>query len=128
MNAAAMQPLLQAAVIGVFGGAGLILTQLYSRRGPMIYPVYAAIVCALTLSLTRATSLGFLSRFIAALATMVVSTLIAMVGTMVLAARSRRALLASGRPLAQGSIPRWAAPALLLILGTVSAAAAYVSM
>jgi hypothetical protein len=28
--------ILQAAVIGVFGGAGLVLTQLYTRRGPMI--------------------------------------------------------------------------------------------
>src|SRR3954469_10543208 len=102
MNSAFTHVLLQAAVIGVFGGAGLVLTQLYSRRGPMIYPVYAAILFVLTLSLTRATSLGFVSRFLAALAAMVISTAIAMAGIVVLGARTRRALLASGRPLAPG--------------------------
>ena len=128
MNSAFAHVLLQAAVIGVFGGASLVLTQLYSRRGPMIYPVYAAILFALALSLTRATSLGFLSRFLAALAAMVISTAIAMASTMVLGARTRRALLASGRPLAPGHIPQWVGPLLLLLLSTVSAAAAYVSM
>ena len=46
MSSAFTHVLLQAAVIGVFGGAALVLTQLYSRRGPMIYPVYAAILLA----------------------------------------------------------------------------------
>jgi hypothetical protein len=120
--------ILQAAVIGVFGGAGLVLTQLYSRRGPMIYPVYATILFVVALSLTRATASGFASRFLAALTAMIISTLVSMAGTAIRATRSRRALLASGRPLAPGRVPVWALPVLLLILCTVSAAAAYVSL
>jgi hypothetical protein len=125
MDSAFIHVLLQTAVIGAFGGAGLVLTQLYSRRGPLIYPVYAAILFVLALSLTRATGLGFASRFLAALVGMLISTTIAMVGTV---ARSHPGLLESGRPLAPGRIPSWAAPLLLLLLSTVSAAAAYVSM
>jgi len=128
MRAAFTQVLLQALVIGVFGGASLVLTQLYSRRGPLIYPVYAAILVALTLSLTRATNFGFDSRFVAAFTGMAISTAIAMGGTIVLARRSRRARASSGRPAVPGHIPRWAAPLLLLLLSTASAAAAYVSM
>jgi len=128
MDSAFTHVLLQTAVIGVFGGAGLVLTQLYSRRGPLIYPVYAAMLFVLALSLTRAAGLGFASRFLAALVGMLISTAIAMVGIGVFAEGTRRALLASGRPLAPGGIPAWAAPLLLLLLSTVSAAAAYVSM
>ena len=39
----------RAIVVGLFGGAGLALTSIYSRRGPLIYPVYAAILAALAL-------------------------------------------------------------------------------
>ena len=98
----------QALVIGVFGGAGLVLTQLYSRRGPLIFPVYAAILAALALSLTRADSLAFSARFLAAFAGLAASTGIAMAGTVFLAARARRAYLASGRTLGPGQIPWWA--------------------
>jgi hypothetical protein len=120
--------LTQALVIGVFGGAGLVLTQIYSRRGPLIYPVYAVILAALTLSLAHADSLPFSPRFSAAFAGILVSTAIAMVGTMVRAARARRDLLASGRELAPGRMPWWAPSLLLSLLMTASAAAAYVSM
>ena len=128
MNTPFVHVLLQTAVIGILGGAGLVLTQLYSRRGPMIYPVYAAILFVLTLSLTRAAGLGFAPRFLAALVAMMISTAIAMVATVVLAARRRRALLASGRPIGPGRVPSWVAPLLLLLLSTASAAAAYLSM
>jgi hypothetical protein len=118
----------QALVVGVFGGAGLVLTQLYSRRGPLIYPVYAAILAALALCLARAGPIGFSARFAAAFGGLVVSTAIAMTGTMVIAARARRELLASGRPFAQEHIPLWAAPLLLTLLLTASAGAAYLSL
>jgi hypothetical protein len=60
-----MQALERALVIGLFGGAALVLTNLYSRRGPLIYPVYAAILFTLGLSLSRATALGFGARLAA---------------------------------------------------------------
>jgi drug/metabolite transporter superfamily protein YnfA len=80
----------QAIVVCAFGGGGLVLTQLYSRRGPLIYPVCAAILFVLALSLSRATSLGFIPRFFAAFGGMAVSTAIAMAGTVVLAERARQ--------------------------------------
>ncbi len=49
--------LLRGLVIGAFGGAGLILTQVYSRRGPLIFIVYATILFALaTASSCQSTS------------------------------------------------------------------------
>jgi len=118
----------QALVVGVFGGAGLVLTQLYSRRGPLIFPVYAAILAALALSLAHAGPLTYSARLAAAFAGIVVSTAIAMVATMILAGRARRDLVDLGRNLAPGNIPWWAAPLLLALLVTASAGAAYVSM
>jgi hypothetical protein len=118
----------QAIVIGVFGGAGLVLTQLYSRRGPLIYPVYAAILAALALSLARADSLSFGARFVAAFAGMVASTAIAMAATIMRSARQHRAYVAKGVPMGPGHIPWWAGPLLLTLLVTASAGAAFVSM
>ncbi|HEY4218790.1 MAG TPA: hypothetical protein VGM67_16725 [Gemmatimonadaceae bacterium] len=61
-------PLLpRAAVVGLFGAAGLALTVLYSRRGPMIYPVYGALLAASGLLSSRFASLPFVSRFSALL-------------------------------------------------------------
>lgn len=122
------QAFFQAIVIGTFGGAGLVLTMLYSRRGPLIYPVYAAILTALALSLARNGSLAFSARFFAAFAGMVVSTAIAMTATIVRGSRQRRAYVAAGVPMGPGHIPWWAAPLLLTLLLTASAGAAFVSM
>jgi hypothetical protein len=58
----------RAIVLGLFGGIGLALTATYSRRGPLIYPVYAAVLASLTLLLSRYATLGFSVRLIAALA------------------------------------------------------------
>ena len=44
----------RALVIGLFGGAGLALTALYSRRGPLIYPVWPWLKAELLLSGTVA--------------------------------------------------------------------------
>jgi hypothetical protein len=58
----------RALVVGVFGGIGLALTVTYSRRGPLIYPVFAALLAALTLLLSRYAALPYSTRFAAALA------------------------------------------------------------
>jgi hypothetical protein len=117
----------RALVIGGFGGAALVLTQFYSRRGPLIYPVYAATLFALGLFLSRASGLGFGARLFACFAGVFLSTAIAFVATLVLAARGRAQLRAQGIPLAAGHAPIWALPLVVLILVTVSAGVAYVS-
>jgi hypothetical protein len=118
----------QALVIGVFGGAGLVLVQLYSRRGPLIYPAYAAILVALTLSLARAGSLPFSARALAAFTALAASTVIAMAGAAVRAAGARRDYATAGRVLASGGAPWWAPSLILTLLVTASAGVAYVSM
>ncbi len=119
--------LARALVIGAFGGAGLVLTQVYSRRGPLIFPVYAALLAALALSRARAAHLGFSPRFLIALSATVLATTIAFVATLILAARVRRRLKREGRQLAPGRAPVWGLPLVVLILVTGSAGVAYVS-
>jgi hypothetical protein len=118
----------RALVIGVFGGAGLVLTQLYSRRGPLIYPVYAAILFVLGLSLTRTPSLGFTARLLIALAAILLSTLAALVATIVRGNRERDRIRESGRIIAPGGAPVWGFPLILLVLVVASAGVAYVSL
>lgn len=84
-------------VIGAFGGAGLALTALYSRRGPMIYPVYAAILAALAALLARFPDLPYASRFLAALVGFSVASAALYVTTGILADRGRRRLVTEGR-------------------------------
>lgn len=68
----------RAVVIGLFGGAGLALTIYYSRRGPLVYPVYAALFAALALHLSRYPALTFADRFSATLIGYMVASTIAM--------------------------------------------------
>lgn len=58
----------RALVVGCFGGVGLVLTTVYSHRGPLIYPVYAALLSGLAFVLARYPDLTFPARFVAALA------------------------------------------------------------
>jgi hypothetical protein len=118
----------QAIVIGVFGGAGLVLTRLYSRRGPLIFPVYAALLAALAISVARFASLGFSARFAAVFSGLAVGTILLFVAAMFLGGRERRALVASGQTLARGGMPWWGPSLLLVILVSASAGAAYVSL
>jgi hypothetical protein len=117
----------RALVLGAFGGAALVLTQLYSRRGPLIYPVYAGILFALGLFLSRATGLSYGARLIVCFAAVLLSTVITFGATLVLAARARDRLLAEGRTVAPGAAPVWGLPLVLLLLVTASAGVAYVS-
>jgi hypothetical protein len=116
-----------ALVIGVFGGAGLVLTQMYSRRGPLIYPVYAAILFVLGLSLARTPSLGFGARVLVAFAAVLLSTLFGVVAAIVLGNRQRRLLRESGRQFAPGGAPVWGFPLILLALIVASAGVAFLS-
>jgi len=61
--------LLRALVVGAFGGVGLALTTYFSRRGPLIFPVYAALLAALAVLLARYPALGYAPRYAAALGT-----------------------------------------------------------
>ena len=87
----------RAIVVGLFGGAGLALTSIYSRRGPLIYPVYAAILAALALLLARYSTIAYSARLVAALSGFCVASAALYVTSGVLADRARRLLVADGR-------------------------------
>ncbi|MEX2177739.1 MAG: hypothetical protein WD801_03455 [Gemmatimonadaceae bacterium] len=118
--------LLRAGVVGILGGIGLVLTHIYSRRGPLIYPVYAALLVALALVAARFPLLSFGAYFGAVLAGMVVATGMAFVAVAVRARAARRALLASGRPLVPGRAPWWGLPLISVAIVGASAAVAFV--
>jgi hypothetical protein len=127
--------LARAAVIGAFGGAGLALTAVYSRRGPMIYPVYAAILAALAVLLSRYSALPFLVRACAALTGFCVATAAAYVTVGILAGRQRRLLVAQGRLPAAALHARlsiaghaWRIGALLTIGTIASAGVAFIAV
>jgi hypothetical protein len=119
--------MLRAVVIGVIGGAGLVLTQMYSRRGPLIYPVYAVILAALAFLGVRFTPLPYFALFAAVLLGMLVATAIAFAGVLVLGARQRRELRRSGREIRPGSPPAWGFPLILAAIVGASAAVAFVA-
>jgi hypothetical protein len=87
----------RALVVGAFGGIGLALTVTYSRRGPLIYPVFAALLAALALLLSRYATLPYSARFAAALAGFVTACVPFYAATLASAARSRRRAIARGR-------------------------------
>jgi len=89
--------LARAAVVGLFGGAGLTLTAIYSRRGPMIYPVYAAILATLTLLIARYPSLSFGSRAAAALVGFMVASAALSITADIQANRERRKMVRRGQ-------------------------------
>ncbi len=82
----------RAVVLGAFGGIGLVLTSTYSRRGPLIFPVYAVLLCGLALLLTRFDNVSFFVRFYTAFVGFVIAGGIHYVAICVLAARERRRL------------------------------------
>ena len=87
----------RALVLGAFGGIGLTLTALYSRRGPLIFAPYAAFLAALTILLTRYAALPYATRLSAALAGFLVASTALYVTAGVLGDRGRRRLVAEGR-------------------------------
>lgn len=129
-------PLLpRAVVVGAFGAAGLMLTSIHSNRGPLIYPVYAALLAALTILAGRYSELPFGVRFAAVLVSFIVSSTGLAVVSDILARRGRARLVAQGRIPANARHYRvspagYAARAgiLLMIGALVSAAVAFVAV
>ena len=78
-----------AIVVGAFGGAALVLTAVYSRRGPAILLPYAGLAVAIALLLSRYPSLSYGGRFGAALAGFVAASIPLYVAVGILAARAR---------------------------------------
>ena len=122
----------RALVVGLFGGVGLVLTVVYSRRGPMIYPVYAAFLVALAAVISRYAVLPFAARFTAAMAGFVVASALLFAASMFRARVSRQRLRAEGRlPPGSGgpSVLGHAGPVVfLLVVGVVvSAGVAFVA-
>src|SRR2546429_5533641 len=87
----------RALAVGAFGGVGLVLTVVYSRRGPMIFVPYAALVAALTLLLSRFEQLPYAPRFAAAFAAFAIATVPVYVAVGVLGKRQRERLRLEGR-------------------------------
>ena len=119
--------LARAAVLGFIGGVGLVLTQVFSRRGPLILPVYAAVLAALALLGARFPQLPYSAHFSAILIGMVVATALALIAVIVRGGRERRALAASGRELHPGGAPWWGFPAIAAAIVASSAAVAFIS-
>jgi len=87
----------RALAVGAFGGVGLVLTVVYSRRGPMIFVPYAALLAALTLLLSRFGQLPYAPRFAAAFAAFAIATVPVYVAVGVLGKRQRERLRREGR-------------------------------
>ena len=116
----------RALVLGAFGGVGLVLTAAYSRRGPLIFPVYAALLAALAILLSRYSGVAFGVRFCAAAAGIALATAALYVAARVLGGRERARLRASGHLPAAGST-RVGAGVRLLRAGMVLGAGALAS-
>ena len=118
---------MRAIVIRALGGIGLILTHVFSRRGPLIFPVYAGILASLAMVTARFSDVPFSAAFAAVLAGMTVATMLALASVLVNSAKHRRKLVASGRIIKDERPPRWALPLTALSLIASSAAVAFVA-
>src|SRR5262245_13393323 len=93
-----MNPLLpRAIVLGIFGGVALALTPMFTRRGPMIFPVYAALLVALGFQAARYPTVTYAARAVAIFAGYCVASLALYIASGVLADRDRRRLVDEGR-------------------------------
>ena len=122
----------RAVVIGVLGGAALGLTVFYSRRGPMIFLPYAALLAALTFLLARYADLSFATRFTAALSGFAIATAFAYVAVGVTAERQRERLRCDGRLPSTASGPSvwghaWRIGFVLSLGSLASAAVAFIA-
>lgn len=87
----------RAIVLGAFGGIGLVLTTIYSRRGPLVFVPYAALVAALAVLLARYPELPYAARLGAGLAGFLVASAALYVTAAIRGDRGRRRLVAEGR-------------------------------
>ena len=87
----------RAIVLGIFGGVALALTPTFTRRGPMILPVYAALLAALGFLAARYTTVSYAARAVAIFAGYCVASLALYIANGVLADRDRRRRVEQGR-------------------------------
>ena len=128
IDLSASSPLLtRAIVIGVLGGVGLILAQVYSRRGPVVFPVYGGILASLAFLTARFSHVPFGTAFIAVLVGMTVASMLALASVLVMGGKHRRKLLASGKTIKDERPPRWALPLTAMSLIASSAAVAFLA-
>ena len=123
----------RAIVVGLFGGVGLACTTVFSRRGPLVLPVYAALLGALALLLARYPALSYGTRLVAALAGYVTASLLLYAAAGLRAREDRRRLQREGRlpagPL-RGVSPfghAWRVGLLLAVGAVASAGVAFVA-
>ena len=91
-------PLLpRAIVLGIFGGIALALTPMFTRRGPMILPVYAALLVALAFLAARYATLSYGARALAIFTAYCVASLALYLATVILSDRDRRRSVVQGR-------------------------------
>jgi hypothetical protein len=121
-------------VVGLFGGMGLVATELWSRRGPRIFIPYAALLFVLGLVLTRYAGEPFSTRFVGAMAGFLIASvpLYYTVGRM--AALQRVMLVRKGRLPPEALYWRlsvaghvWRLGVLVVIGAALSAGVAYVA-
>ena len=125
----------RAMVLGLFGGAGLALTTVLSRRGPLILPVYAAILVSLALLLSRFSGITYTDGLVATLAGFSVASAVLYVTTMLHARRVLERDVARGRLPASALAFRisvlghaWRIAALLVVGLVLSAGVAFVAV
>jgi hypothetical protein len=116
--------LLRALTLGLLGGAALVLTHVYSRRGPMLYPVYAATLVCIALMLAQFDAMGFGLRFGAALLSLGVASLTLLLRVSYRSAQRR----ARDRVVVMGPSrrPPWGMPLVATTLLAASAAVAFI--
>ena len=64
----------RALVIGIFGGVGLLLGHRFSTRGPIMFPIYAAILFVASLVVAQYPGLSFMARFSFVMLSMLIAT------------------------------------------------------
>jgi uncharacterized YccA/Bax inhibitor family protein len=109
----------RAVVIGVLGGISLLLGYRFSTRGPIMFPIYAAILFVASLVIAQFPGLTFMTRFGVVLLTMIIATMISLAGVIYNAHRRDRIRAKKNLPPIEGHAPWWGAP---FVLASVAAA------
>ena len=84
--------LARSVVLGLFGGIGLALTTGFSRKGPVVFPAYAAFLAATAFLLVRYSDITYPQRLLAAMAAFLVAGSIHYYSVVLQANRGRRRL------------------------------------
>jgi hypothetical protein len=114
----------RAAVVGGLGGVGLLLAYRFSTRGPIMFPIYAAILFVASLVVSQFAHAPFAARFGSVMLAMLVATGMAMAGVLHHGALVRRKRAQRGLPPVEGGAPWWSAPFVVASVVAVSAGAA----